>query len=520
MKSRTGRLPAIVLGSKDKVERVLQGLHEQHGHRGVKATMLKVSDRFVWDGMSGDIKHWVTSCPDCQARDKHRYEDLRQISPAPSIFSRLAIDCVYMPENEAMGPLPPGKSPERIIVIMRDDLTGWVEAAALPTTSSALVARFFFEQVVCRFGLVGHVSSDNGTEFLGAFKELLVHYGIPQVFISAYNPEGNAMVERGHVGIKEALFKMMRSLGGDWVSLLPFVLWADRTTAKRTTGFTPHYLLYGSESVLPIDAEFSTYLVGNWEAEMTTGELLAVRARQLHRLPEDRELASRLAAAAREESVIQLNSGRDRRHLNRAFEEKDLVLVRNAAQENSKAVPSKDRYLGPYRVREVSSMGAVRLCEVDGSPINDRALAQVSHGRVRRFFPRAPEVEGENLANREHFKSLKILPRQPQESEEPKRPIEITSRGTWKGKEKIYHVVWSDNSRSWEGDTDMAGYPEWAELRDSWTQPRRVRTPRAPWWAWAEQDDEPEEEGMADEEPAQSTLRSGRVRRREADEEE
>jgi hypothetical protein len=507
VRSRVGRLPATVLGKKEDIERVLKGLHEEHGHKGVKATMLKVSDRFVWDGMSGDVKHWVSSCPDCQARDKLRFEDIRARSDAPTIFSRLAIDVVYMPRNQVMGPLPEGVVPEKAIVVLRDDLTGWVEAQALPEINSTLVARFFFEQVVCRFGLVGHVSSDNGSEFLGAFKDLLVHYGIPQVYISAYNPEGNAMVERGHAPIKEALFKMMRSLGGDWVSLLPFVLWADRTTAKRTTGYTPHYLLYGAESVLPIDAEYKTFLVGNWSEEMSTSELLAARARQLQRLPQDRALASRLAAAAREESLVELNSGRDRRHLNRAFRKNQLVLVRNVAQENSKAIPKEDRYFGPYRVLEVSSTGAVRLCELDGSPVRDAAMAQVAHSRVRRFIPRIPDPEMENPDNAEDSNSVRVLPG------EPRRPTRVTSARQSRQGERLYRVVWSDGSADWVVDQDMADWPDWPQLRDSWTPPSRARAPRRQRWFYEDLPEEEEEgEETLPEEESQSTLRSGRVR--------
>jgi hypothetical protein len=59
------------------------------------------------------------------------------------------------------------------------------------------------------------------------------------VCISAYNAAGNGMIERGHGPIKEALYKMMRTRGPDWVSLLPYVLWADRATARQSTGYSP-----------------------------------------------------------------------------------------------------------------------------------------------------------------------------------------------------------------------------------------------------------------------------------------
>jgi hypothetical protein len=34
------------------------------------------------------------------------------------------------------------------------------------------------------------------------------------------------------------------------------VLWSLRTTPNRSVGFTPFYLVYGAEAVLPTDIEF------------------------------------------------------------------------------------------------------------------------------------------------------------------------------------------------------------------------------------------------------------------------
>ena len=38
-----------------------------------------------------------------------------------------------------------------------------------------------------------------------------------------------------------------------WVDELPAVLWSIRTTTNRSTGFTPFFLVYGAEAVLPTD---------------------------------------------------------------------------------------------------------------------------------------------------------------------------------------------------------------------------------------------------------------------------
>ena len=40
---------------------------------------------------------------------------------------------------------------------------------------------------------------------------------------------------------------------GCWVEELPSVLWTINTTPNRSTGYTPFFMVYGAEAVLPSD---------------------------------------------------------------------------------------------------------------------------------------------------------------------------------------------------------------------------------------------------------------------------
>ena len=49
---------------------------------------------------------------------------------------------------------------------------------------------------------------------------------------------------------------------------MPAVLWSLRTTPNRSTGFTPFFLVYGAEAVIPTDVEFDSPRVAMYtEAE-------------------------------------------------------------------------------------------------------------------------------------------------------------------------------------------------------------------------------------------------------------
>ena len=99
---------------------------------------------------------------------------------------------------------------------------------------------------------------DSGPKNQGITTKLLQRYGSRKVEISAYHPQANGVGEVGHRPLKECLFKLEAAGKGDWVTNLPLVLWAIRTTTKVSTGISPFELCYGQFPVLPIDLEHPT----------------------------------------------------------------------------------------------------------------------------------------------------------------------------------------------------------------------------------------------------------------------
>jgi hypothetical protein len=48
----------------------------------------------------------------------------------------------------------------------------------------------------------------------------------------------------------------VNKFGRRWVAKLLMVLWSLRMTQSQATGFTPLFMIYGSEAILPIDLEY------------------------------------------------------------------------------------------------------------------------------------------------------------------------------------------------------------------------------------------------------------------------
>ncbi|EJF55458.1 hypothetical protein DICSQDRAFT_73895, partial [Dichomitus squalens LYAD-421 SS1] len=83
--------------------------------------------------------------------------------------------------------------------------------------------------------------------------------------------------------MREALVKACEGQINRWPSLLPHVIFADRTTIRRSTGFSPYYLLHGVHPVLPMDLREATFMVQGFRQNMSHADLLALRIRQLER---------------------------------------------------------------------------------------------------------------------------------------------------------------------------------------------------------------------------------------------
>ena len=109
-------------------------------------------------------------------------------------------------------------------------------------------------------------------------------------------PQSNGQVERANglilSGIKPRLEAPLRRAAGAWAEELPYVFWSLRTTPNRSTGFTPFFLVYGAEAVLPSDILHDAPRVSAYN------EVTADEARQLSvdLLEEERNLADQRSA--------------------------------------------------------------------------------------------------------------------------------------------------------------------------------------------------------------------------------
>jgi hypothetical protein len=72
----------------------------------------------------------------------------------------------------------------------------------------------------------------------------------------------NGQVERANgmilQGLKPRIYNDFNKFGKRWTKELPSMVWSLRTTSSRATGFSPFFLVYGAEAILPMDLEYGS----------------------------------------------------------------------------------------------------------------------------------------------------------------------------------------------------------------------------------------------------------------------
>ena len=361
---RTPTRPVQVILDSKKRDTILQLSHDKLGHRGVFSTCKTISLRFWWPSYVADVTHFVRSCHQCQIRSTFKVHIPPTISTPASLFTKVYLDIMVMPKSQGY----------RYIVAARDDLSGAAEGRKLKKASARAVSQFIFEELLCRYGNIAEIVTDNGSEVKGATEELLRRHGIPQIRISPYNSQANGVVERGHFTIREAIIKACDGNASQWPDLVHHAFFADRVTVRKATGFSPYYLLYGVDPVLPLDLFEATYLVSGFRKNLSTQELLALRIQQLAKHSADINRAAETLRQSRLRSKQQFERRFQHRLWRGEHKEGDLVLVRNTRVEKELDRKTKPRYLGPFEVVRRTAGGSYVLKELDGT-ISKRGVA-------------------------------------------------------------------------------------------------------------------------------------------------
>jgi hypothetical protein len=399
---KTNEPPAKVVVSTEQKRKAMEAAHELSGHRGREGTLRKVVEWYWWPEMYVDLKDWVNTCEQCEKRSPLRYDEPLKSLTVSHLWQLVGMDISYMPKTD---------DGYHLLVVAREYLSRWAEARPLKQGISEKVAHLFYEEVICWFGTPESVVVDGGAANTKWTDLLFKRYNMRKITVTPYHAAANGVIERGHRPIADALSKLTACSDEPkemWIDHLLAVLWADRITVRRTTGYWPFRLMFVQDAVLLIELENLTWNTANWiQGIDNTASLITARARQLERRREDIDVA-----------IQNLKESRDanKRYFDQAanlqaedLQIGDLALMHETKIDQSHGTKLDAQWQGPYRVTEIAqSLGTYRLAELDGAEL----AGWIDGSRLKKFFTRNKGVHGPreistpSTAEEEEFKEF------------------------------------------------------------------------------------------------------------------
>jgi hypothetical protein len=230
---------------------LMRAAHNGIGHKGVYATTALLSERFWWPSMRADIAWFIRTCRLCQLRQTHNILIPPTVAMPAPIFAKIYVDTMHLPRSGGY----------RYIVQGRCSLIHYVKFRMLRAKTAVALGDWIFEDIICRWGTLTEIVSDNGGPFVKALGHLSKKYHINHIRISGYNSRANGLVERTHFDVRQALFKAVDSDQAQWSRGCYSVFWADWVTVRCRMGCSPYFAATGTHPILPFDIGEATYLV-------------------------------------------------------------------------------------------------------------------------------------------------------------------------------------------------------------------------------------------------------------------
>ena len=110
------------------------------------------------------------------------------------------------------------------------------------TITSAELVKLFVLQVFLKHGVLYHVMSDRGSEFvLHSFRSFGKALNMRLHFTSGYHPEGDSQTEQMNQTLEQYIRVYCNYQQDNWDSLLPLAEFAYNNALSATTGISPFF---------------------------------------------------------------------------------------------------------------------------------------------------------------------------------------------------------------------------------------------------------------------------------------
>ena len=143
------------------IERCYGLIREAHNalrHKGVFSVRTRLLLHFWWPMLVDDVKWYIRTCHQCQIWQTQKLHIPPTVPVIGGLFHKVHIDTMVMPRSGGY----------RYIVQAQCALTAYLEWRMLQSENVSSIASFIFEEILCCWGAVAELVTDNGTPYVQA----------------------------------------------------------------------------------------------------------------------------------------------------------------------------------------------------------------------------------------------------------------------------------------------------------------------------------------------------------------
>ena len=324
-----------------------------HGHQGATKLTRMINKRYFWPKLKKDALKYTNACWSCTKRKTTRNMGYDKETP---ILSKKPWDTVAI---DFVGKCRTSDKGNCWILTIIDCFTRYPILIPLPDRKSETVAKALYYHLICQHGCPKRILSDRAKEFISeSIQEVYDRFGIRMVTTSGYNPSANGICERFHRWLNASMSIIWKKKTLDWDDYLPPIAFSYRASWNESTGYSPYFLVHGSEPTLPLDALLDIKTQKNDESRHEVVQVTAGRLKEAFQAARDQQYRA------------YLKNYEARKHKTKpAYKENDwVILYKKTAKEarldvagDKRSLPRKwgNPWIGPGKfLREISDTEA------------------------------------------------------------------------------------------------------------------------------------------------------------------